>query len=185
MSDAAESSAAHAESANAESPCDCECASTAGFNLDAVLKAVRDKLSSVGIEFEDCCSCINVVNEAQDSEDPIGDNNAVADGKPRRVKVVCVAPDLQSSMQEMGKTSRGHVVMVRVDEATSRQLDAWVETGAVKSRSEAAALFIREGMRVRAKELESLEDALRDVEDAKAKLREKAREIFGADDASE
>jgi hypothetical protein len=54
-----------------------------------------------------------------------------------------------------------------------------VETGAVKSRSEAAALFIKEGLKVRAKELEQLRGALKGVEEAKEKLRARAREVFG------
>lgn len=51
----------------------------------------------------------------------------------------------------------------------------------VRSRSEAAALFIREGLKVRAEELERLRDALREVEDAKRRLREKARGVLGDD----
>ena len=65
----------------------------------------------------------------------------------KRVKVVCVTPGLKDSVDEMGKSPRDQVVMVRVDTETSEALDAWVQTGAVKSRSEAAALFIREGLR--------------------------------------
>ena len=60
----------------------------------------------------------------------------------------------------MGESPRDHTVMVRVDEKTSKQLDSWVEIGAVKSRSEAAALFIREGLQMRADELAELEEAL-------------------------
>jgi len=95
------------------------------------------------------------------------------------LKVVCVAPDLGESVREMGESPREHTVMVRVDEETLRKLDAWVESGAVKSRSEAAALFIREGLGVREDELGELEEALKKVEEAKRKLREKARTVFG------
>lgn len=101
------------------------------------------------------------------------------EGQTPRMKVVCVAPDLKESVAEMGQATRDQVVMVRVDAETSRTLDAWVETGAVKSRSEAAALFIREGLRVRAAELEQLRDALGEVEAARKRLREKARDVFG------
>jgi len=101
------------------------------------------------------------------------------DSASPRVKVVCVAPGLTSSVRELGETPRDQVVMVRVDEATSRDLDAWVETGAVRSRSEAAALFIREGLKVRADELERLRDALGDVERAREELRRRARDVFG------
>ncbi len=98
-----------------------------------------------------------------------------------RVKVVCVAPDLKESVEEMGQTHRDQVVMVRVDEATLESLDAWVTTGAVKRRDEAAALFIREGLKVRADELDKLRDALREVQEAQDRLKERAREIFGED----
>lgn len=72
-------------------------------------------------------------------------------------------------------------MMVRVDDETLRQLDAWIETGAVASRSEAAALFLREGLQIRADELKELEDALDDVERAKARLRAKARTVLRQD----
>lgn len=94
-------------------------------------------------------------------------------------KVVCVASDLRESVEEMSQTSRGETVMVRIDLDTSKALDEWVETGYVKSRSEAAALFIREGLKVRAQELDKLRDALREVEAAKKNLRDRAKEIFG------
>ncbi len=100
-------------------------------------------------------------------------------GGGARVKVVCVAPDLKESVEEMGQTQRDQVVMVRVDESTLESLDAWVATGAVKSRSEAAALFIREGLKVRADELDRLRDALREVQEAQERLHARAREIFG------
>ena len=95
------------------------------------------------------------------------------------IKVVCMAPDLKASADEMNETPRDKVVMVRVDEKTREELDAWVETGAVKSRSEAAALFIREGLAVRSDELARLRDALREVEEARERLRSKASEVFG------
>jgi hypothetical protein len=85
------------------------------------------------------------------------------------LKVVCVPSSLRESVEEMGGAARDQVVM-------------WVETGAVKSRSEAAALFIREGLKVRDQELKDLRDALADVEQAKSKLRDKARQVLGAED---
>ncbi len=94
-------------------------------------------------------------------------------------KVVCVSPDLKDSVDEMAKSQRDNVVMVRVDEETRNKLDAWVEAGSVKSRSEAAALFIREGLKVRRAELEMLEESLRELRSAKERVREKAREVFG------
>ncbi len=94
-------------------------------------------------------------------------------------KVVCVASDLEDSLREMGEETRDQVVMVRIDDETTENLDDWVETGAVKSRSEGAALFNREGLKVRAEELARLKDALADVKAAKEKLREQAKDVLG------
>ena len=49
--------------------------------------------------------------------------------------VMCLAGDMKSTVAEMGRTPRDHVVMVRIDEDTKRHLDDWIATGAVKSRS--------------------------------------------------
>ena len=95
------------------------------------------------------------------------------------IRCVVVKPDLRSSVEEMAKKPRDQVVMVRLDEKSSESLDAWVESGAVKSRSEAAALFIREGLKVRAGELDQLQESLRDLERAKSKVRDKVKEVFG------
>ncbi|UCC74701.1 MAG: hypothetical protein JSV86_09170 [Gemmatimonadota bacterium] len=97
------------------------------------------------------------------------------------VKVVCMSAKLGESLEELGRSPRDQVVMVRVDEETMKSLDSWVQTGAVKSRSEAAALFIGEGLRLRAKELSDLEGVLRDVDQAKRRLREAARRVLGTE----
>jgi Arc/MetJ-type ribon-helix-helix transcriptional regulator len=94
------------------------------------------------------------------------------------LKVVCMAGGLSDSLREMGRTTRDQVAMVRIDEDTSRKLDQWVETGAFKSRSEAAALFIREGLAIHARELDELDEALDGMKQARDNLRQKAREIF-------
>jgi Arc/MetJ-type ribon-helix-helix transcriptional regulator len=48
-----------------------------------------------------------------------------------------------------GLGDRGNVVMTRLDDADLKQIDALVEVEAFKSRSEAAAFFIRQGMLAR------------------------------------
>ena len=113
------------------------------------------------------------------------DLDALACGKADTsgpVKIVCVAPSMRASVDALGTAARDQVVMVRVDADTLGDLDAWVETGAVKSRSEAAALFIREGLEVRSAELRELKGAIQGVDEARRKLREKAREVLGAQD---
>ena len=95
------------------------------------------------------------------------------------MKVVAIAANVGQTLDLLGQTKRDQVVMVRVDEETAKKLDAWVATGAVKSRSEAAALFIREGLQLRDAELEGLRDALEEVETAGARLQERVREVIG------
>lgn len=48
-----------------------------------------------------------------------------------------------------GLGDRGNVVMTRLDDVDLKQIDALVEVEAFKSRSEAAAFFIRQGMLAR------------------------------------
>ncbi len=127
------------------------------IDLSKIWERIRDELGSKGIDLDiGCCDGVS--------------------GSP--LKVVCMAGGLSESLKEMGKTARDQVVMVRIDEDTTKKLDAWIETGAFKSRSEAAALFIREGLKVHGRELNELGEALKGVEDAKDRLRQKAREVF-------
>jgi Arc/MetJ-type ribon-helix-helix transcriptional regulator len=136
--------------------------------------AAKARVFGFGLGDKDCLKWL------EDEVGTLGDDiKGVFDKLGDKFKVVCVSPDLKDSVDEMAKSQRDHVVMVRVDEETSRKLDAWVEAGAVKSRSEAAALFIREGLKVRQAELDKLEESLRDLEKARERVREKAREVFG------
>ena len=122
---------------------------------------IKTRLGEQGIELEELLDIVANVDESD-------------------VKVVCATSgDLWESLREMGETNRDQVVMVRVDEKTASQLDLWTETGAIKSRSEAAALFIREGLKVRARELDQLEGAIKDVQKAKQRLKAKAKTILG------
>ena len=101
------------------------------------------------------------------------------DGDLANCTVMCLTGDMKTTVAEMGRISRDQVVMVRIDEDTKSDLDDWVETGAVKSRSEAAALFIREGIKVRSGELHQLREALEDVGQARQRLQEQARQVIG------
>lgn len=130
--------------------------------VERLWETIRRELEAHGVDFEELCG---------------------GDFDPSQVKVIGLAANLGESLRELGNATRDQVVMVRVDERTSADLDAWVETEVVKSRSEAAALFIREGLKVRAAELEELRDALRAVERAKSRLREKARGVFDGGEA--
>ncbi len=127
-------------------------------DVSELWEKVQKELSQCGVDLSNICA------DAADAS---------------KIRVVCIAPDLTKSVEALGRTSRDQVVMVRLDQDMTKKLDAWVETAAVRSRSEAAALFIREGLQVRARELEQLEDSLKGVEKARKKLRKKAREVLG------
>ena len=130
------------------------------IDLSSLWDHIRTELEASGIDFDvSCCE----------------------QGQATPPKIVCVAGGLSHSIKEMAKKPRDHVVMVRLDEDTAATLDDWIETGAFKSRSEAAALFIREGLKVHSRELAELADALKGVEVAKDRLRKKAREVFASD----
>ena len=139
----------------------------------ALWEAIRKQLESHGIDVSKLScgpdACIDLSTVMHDAK------------TGRSVKVVCLSGNLRDSVDALGDSARDRVVMVRVDEDTFDTLDAWVETGAVKSRSAAAALFIREGLKVRDRELQDLKEALNDVDRARQRLREKARDVLGAE----
>ena len=79
-------------------------------------------------------------------------------GKPHRhvIKMRCPEGEDAEKVQEkilmkLGKHlgGRGNVVMTRLNDDDLKQIDALVEVEAFKSRSEAAAFFIKEGIQAR------------------------------------
>jgi Arc/MetJ-type ribon-helix-helix transcriptional regulator len=137
-----------------------------------ILSQVQEKLRALGVDLGALCGGEGGIDLS---------GLSCCDGESGPVRVVCVNANVGDVLDEMGQSKRDQVVMVRVDEKTAEQLDAWVETGAVKSRSEAAALFIREGLNIRSSELGDLEDAIQKVDDAKQELRKRVREVLGTD----
>lgn len=96
-------------------------------------------------------------------------------------RVIVVQAGLETARRALKENNRDQVVMARVDQATAAELDRWVAAGVAKSRSEAAALFLGEGLRLRAADLARLSAALGDFEAAKARLQQEARTVFGHD----
>ena len=112
----------------------------------------------------------------------LGVDPALLDGSGDTPKIVVVSASLDDARQALKQTNRDQTIMARVDEATASALDDWVKVGAAKSRSEAAALFLREGLKMRADDLARLSDALKAFEEAGARLRREGRAIFGDQD---
>ena len=111
-----------------------------------------------------------------------------ADEKREKVVMMTCCPDGERvESQELkdgillklgeGLGERGNVVMTRLDDADLKQIDALVEVEAFKSRSEAAAYFIKQGMKVRSdlfKEVMSTVDKIRELkQQAKRELSKK------------
>lgn len=75
--------------------------------------------------------------------------------KKKVIKMCCVGEDAAGKMHthilDLGKElgCRGNVVMTRLGDEDLEQIDALVEVEVFKSRSEAAAFFIKEGMQAR------------------------------------
>src|SRR5678815_161919 len=59
-------------------------------------------------------------------------------------------------------SARDHVVMVRVNDDSLKSLDALVQTGIFKSRSEAAAFLICEGVKAQAALFERISERIKD-----------------------
>ncbi|MFY9570930.1 MAG: hypothetical protein WAV20_05990, partial [Blastocatellia bacterium] len=104
-----------------------------------------------------------IIEEKTDSEDDILVTNMPNDETRQKsgfddlassVKEVAqkTGEALNKATESIGKaiesalSARDHVVMVRVNDDSLRSLDALVQTGIFKSRSEAAAFLISEGV---------------------------------------
>jgi len=67
--------------------------------------------------------------------------------------------------------ARDHVVMVRVNDDSLRSLDALVQTGIFKSRSEAAAFLISEGVKAQSALFERISERIKEIERLRAELK--------------
>lgn len=67
--------------------------------------------------------------------------------------------------------ARDHVVMVRVNDDSLKSLDALVQTGIFKSRSEAAAFLISEGVKAQAPLFERISERIQEIERLRAELK--------------
>jgi hypothetical protein len=94
-------------------------------------------------------------------------------------RVVVVQATMEDAVKTLGSASRDQVVMTRISSATAQALDSWVDAGIAKSRSEAAALFLQEGLLIREPDLEELSDALRTLESARKAVKSKAEALIG------
>ena len=72
---------------------------------------------------------------------------------------------------ETALSARDHVVMVRVNDESLRKLDALVQSGIFKSRSEAAAFLISEGVKAQGVLFDKIEQKTAEIERLRSELK--------------
>jgi Arc/MetJ-type ribon-helix-helix transcriptional regulator len=72
---------------------------------------------------------------------------------------------------ESALSARYHVVMVRVNDESLKRLDALVQSGIFKSRSEAAAFLISEGVRAQEPLFERISERISEIERLQSELK--------------
>lgn len=101
---------------------------------------------------------VRLMEKKEDVDEELGACGEDESGKPHRhvIKMLCHEGEDAEKVQEkilmkLGKHlgGRGNVVMTRLNDEDLKQIDALVEVEAFKSRSEAAAFFIEEGIQAR------------------------------------
>jgi Arc/MetJ-type ribon-helix-helix transcriptional regulator len=81
---------------------------------------------------------------------------------------------------ESALSARDHVVMVRVNDDSLNKLDALVQTGIFKSRSESAAFLISEGIKAQSALFDRIAQKIADIERLKGELKSIVHEEKGA-----
>jgi hypothetical protein len=130
-----------------------------------------------------------IIEEKTDGEDDIMVSNMRND-EPRQksgfdeltssVKDVAqkTGEALNKATESIGKAiesalaARDKVVMVRVNDDSLKSLDALVQTGIFKSRSEAAAFLISEGVKAQAPLFERIWERITEIERLRAELKD-------------
>ena len=72
---------------------------------------------------------------------------------------------------ESALSARDHVVMVRVNDDSLKSLDALVQSGIFKSRSESAAFLISEGVKAQATLFERISERIAEIERLRSELK--------------
>ncbi|MEW6129216.1 MAG: hypothetical protein AB1757_19405 [Acidobacteriota bacterium] len=86
-------------------------------------------------------------------------------------EVMSKATESISKAIESALSSRDHVVMVRVNEDSLKKLDALVQSGIFKSRSESAAFLIGEGIKSQFALFDSIAQKIEEIERLRSELK--------------
>lgn len=125
-----------------------------------------------------------LVKKTKEAEDESKDYEK----QPKVVMMSCSPEDqgkvtseeLKEVCIKLGKDlgDRGNVVMTRLDDSDLKQIDALVELEAFKSRSEAAAFFIKQGIQARKDLFEKVMPTVEKIRE----LKEQAQKELGKKD---
>ncbi len=80
---------------------------------------------------------------------------------------------------ESALSARDHVVMVRVNDDSLHKLDALVQSGIFKSRSEAAAFLISEGVKAQEPLFDRIEEKIREITRLRSELKDSIKDVKG------
>ena len=97
--------------------------------------------------------------------------SSVKEVAQRTGEVVSKATESISKAIESALSARDHVVMVRVNEESLRKLDALVQSGIFKSRSESAAFLIGEGIKSQSALFDSIAQKIEEIERLRSELK--------------
>jgi Arc/MetJ-type ribon-helix-helix transcriptional regulator len=97
--------------------------------------------------------------------------SSVRDVAQRTGEVLKGATESISKAIESALSARDHVVMVRVNDDSLRKLDMLVQSGIFKSRSEAAAFLISEGVKAQQALFSRIADKINEIERLQSELK--------------
>src|ERR1044072_4607191 len=97
--------------------------------------------------------------------------DSVKEVAQRTGEVVSKATESISKAIESALSARDHVVMVRVNEESLKKLDALVQSGIFKSRSESAAFLIGEGIKGQSVLFDSIAQKIEEIERLRSELK--------------
>ena len=87
-------------------------------------------------------------------------------------EVLNKATESISKAIESALSARDHVVMVRVNDESLKRLDALVQSGIFKSRSEAAAFLISEGVKAQEALFSRIDERIKEIERLRSELKD-------------
>jgi Arc/MetJ-type ribon-helix-helix transcriptional regulator len=97
--------------------------------------------------------------------------STVKDVASKTGEVMNRATESISKAIESALSARDHVVMVRVNDESLRRLDALVQSGIFKSRSESAAFLIGEGIKAQSALFDSIAQKIEEIERLRSELK--------------